>query len=580
MTIDTIFNAPVLNILAVLDQDEAIPELEDLLASACVDAMVQAVDNFEYLDNALSLDWDLVITGDGLRTRATLKALEKYQVETPVISVYRGHSTFRNNTLEGVAAFVDADDQVTLLATIADVLKNASPTHRSKDQYALTGPVATTLDYDPLTKLPVRVSFIEQVDEILRVAHRNKLEVGMIALKLDRFKVINERFGSRTGDLVLKEVAARLESCLFGGDVFARVGSHKFAVALQAIFKKSDVESIAQRIFSVFRKPVEVGDQKILLSPNVGYLLSHPEDVDAETLLLNAEAASLAARDRGGVRPCCFRTEMQQERERASAIEYDLQHALGRREFELYYQPKNDAKTGRVVGAEALLRWNHAEKGLIGPDEFIPILEHSGQVVRVGEWTLHAACCQWQHWRSQGVVGGDAQISVNISSVQFKAGNLEETVANALRDSELPGTCLDLEITESLLMHDIESVCETLNNLKAMGCSISIDDFGTGYSSLAYLKKFPIDYLKIDKSFIGDVMNDVDDASIASAIIDLAHNLRMEVIAEGVEDKNTLTFLVNKGCDYYQGYYASRPLPASAFRGHQARVTGNVVRLA
>lgn len=580
MTFNSIFSSHVLNVLAVLDSDESVSEIEDLLASACIDALVQPVENFEYLENALRLDWNLVVAGDGLRTTATVKMLKKLNIKTPLITLDKGYSVFRKKRLDGVSAVVASGNAVELLGAIAQVLEQSNDESRNKDQYSLTQPVSTTLNYDPLTKLPVRVPFIEQVDHILTVSHRNKLEVGVIALKLDRFKVINERFGSRVGDLVLREVATRLQGCLFGGDVLARVGSHKFAVALQAIFKKSDVEAVAERIFSVFRRPMHVAGQKLILSPSVGYLLSHKDECNAETLLLNAEAASIAARDRGGMRPCCFRTEMQQERERASAIEYDLQHALGRREFELYYQPKTCVATGTVVGAEALLRWNHAEKGLVGPESFIPILENSGQVVRVGEWALHAACCQWQHWRSRGVVGSESQVSVNISSLQFKAGNLEETVANALKDSELPGQCLDLEITESLLMHDVDSVRDTLNRLKAMGCSISIDDFGTGYSSLAYLKKFPIDYLKIDKSFIGDVLDDSDDASIATAIIDLAHNLRMKVIAEGVESQGILNFLSARGCDFYQGYHASRPLPAEAFVGHQARMAGNVVRLA
>ncbi|MCU0842349.1 MAG: EAL domain-containing protein [Thiobacillaceae bacterium] len=415
--------------------------------------------------------------------------------------------------------------------------------------------------HDALTGLPNRVLLRDRFEQAAAYAERDRTHVAMLFLDLDRFKVINDTLGHAAGDRLLQVVVERLRRCVRDSDTVSRQGGDEFILLLNDLHDLAAVERIAGEILARLAEVLEIDGHLLHASCSIGISL-YPEDGrDFDTLLQKADAAMYNAKDAGRNTYRFFDAAMNHQAQEHLLLQSRLRQALDGREFRLHYQPQFDIVSGAVVGVEALLRWRNAELGDVSPARFIPVAEDSGLIVPIGAWVLAEACRQAQAWRAAGLP--DLGISVNLSALQFRRTNLVETVAAALADSGLPPRLLELELTESILLQDVENTLHTVRQLKALGLRLSIDDFGTGYSSLSYLKRFAVDKLKIDQSFIRDIGTDPDDAAIVRAVIQLARSLRLETIAEGVETEEQLAFIRGEGCREVQGYLFSRPLPAA-----------------
>lgn len=426
--------------------------------------------------------------------------------------------------------------------------------------------------YDALTDLPNRILFEDRLTQALALVQPDQRTVGVLLLSLDRFKKINDTLGYAEGHRLLREVAARLTNCVRDGATVARFEGAEFALLSAQIGRTEGVLELISRINAALRMPFTLGAQELFVTLSIGISL-HPNDgKDAPTLLKNAGAALYRAKEQGGSNYQFYTADMNARALKRLALENSLRRALERLEFEVYYQPRVDVGTGRIVGAEALVRWRHPELGLISPAEFIPLAEDTGLIVLIGEWVLRVACARCTAWRDAGLA--PMSVAVNLSARQFQQPYLSAMVIGILQETGLGPHQLELELTESSIMQNAESAVRALGELKKAGVKIAIDDFGTGYSSLGYLKRLPIDMLKVDKSFVRDMTTDPDDATLVTAIIKLAHNLRLKVVAEGVETEEQLRFLRRLGCDEWQGYLCSEPLPAEAFeellRGERA----------
>jgi EAL domain-containing protein (putative c-di-GMP-specific phosphodiesterase class I) len=351
---------------------------------------------------------------------------------------------------------------------------------------------------------------------------------------------------------------------LRGEDTVSRLGGDEFVILQRFATDILDAQDLAHRVLLALREPFRVHEHELLVTPSIGISVFPMHGDTAQMLITRADAAMYNAKQAGRNTYRVFEADMSTFFPERLLLENDLRRAIARGEFELHYQPKVDVETGRVVGMEALLRWRHATRGLVAPAEFIPIAEDCGAIVEIGEWVLGEACRQNVRWQRAGAP--QLRVAVNISGVQFRQPDLLDTIAQALAASGLHPECLEIEITESVIMQDPSQMIVVLERLSKMGVHVSIDDFGTGYSSLSYLKRFPLDKLKIDRSFIRDISSDTEDAAITRAIIGLAHNLRLKVVAEGVETREQLEFLRTLGCDEYQGYYKSKPVPAAEFQ--------------
>lgn len=416
--------------------------------------------------------------------------------------------------------------------------------------------------YDTLTGLPNRVLLYDRLNQDMIEADRHEHLVAMMFLDLDRFKIINDTLGHETGDALLKEVAERLKTCVRAGDTISRLGGDEFTVVLANVAHVDDVAHVAQKIIDSFVPPFNIAGRELFISTSIGITLYPFDDNNLESLLRNADAAMYHAKEMGRNTFQFYTAELNRRTAKRLQLETALRHALERHELLLHYQPQVNLKTGRIIGAEALLRWQHPEMGLIPPLDFIPLAEETGLIIPIGEWVLRTACAQAKVWGDAGF--RHLQVAVNLSGRQFQHHNLAKLVKNVLKDTGLDPRYLDLELTESLLMHNTDTTLAAMDELHALGVAFSMDDFGTGYSSLSYLKRFPIDTLKIDQSFVRDIPQDPGDAAIAQAIIAMAHSLDIRVIAEGVETVKQLSFLRSHKCDGMQGYYFSKPVTAEA----------------
>jgi diguanylate cyclase (GGDEF)-like protein len=378
---------------------------------------------------------------------------------------------------------------------------------------------------------------------------------------LDRFKTINDSLGHQIGDQLLDAVAKRMQQSLRDADTISRLGGDEFIVLLPGT-DATGAAHVAQKVLRAAAEPHIVGTYQLNITPSIGISL-YPDDGDtAATLIKNADTAMYDAKAHGRNGYKFFTQSMNVAVVERLHLESGLREALSKEQFMLEYQPQIDIRSGKIIGAEALLRWRHPELGVIAPGRFIPIAEDTGLIVPIGQWVLFEACRQNRAWQTQGLA--HIPVAVNISSQQFRT-HLADTIVKILDQTGLDARYLELELTEGVVMHSTEMTLSTLRSLRAMGVAISIDDFGTGYSSLSYLKRFPINKLKIDRSFTRDIIVDPDDRAIATAIISMSHNLRLRVIAEGVETAEQLQVLREQGCDEAQGYFFSRPLPAAAF---------------
>ncbi len=413
--------------------------------------------------------------------------------------------------------------------------------------------------HDALTGLPNRLLFQDRLNQSLLLASRGHRQMAVMFLDLDRFKVINDTFGHHTGDELLKIVAERLGKILRQSDTVSRFGGDEFVILISDIDTPDHTANVATKIIEQFTLPVTIDQNELVVSPSIGISLFPDHGHDGVTLMKNADAAMYSAKESGRNNYKFYSAEMNAQAPYHLAIEGRMRKALDQLAFELHYQPRVALDSGAVVGAEALLRWNDPEHGEIPPSDFIPIAEESGLIIPLGEWALATACRQARAWRA---AGHQLRLSVNLSPHQFNHALLVDRVAQLLEESGLPGSALELELTESMLMQEAEQTIETLKRLKAIGVAIAIDDFGTGYSSLGYLKRFPIDILKVDKSFIRDLGSGGSDGAIIETIIALGNSLNIEVVAEGVETRQQLEFLQRHHCDAIQGYYFSKALPA------------------
>jgi diguanylate cyclase (GGDEF)-like protein len=415
--------------------------------------------------------------------------------------------------------------------------------------------------HDGLTGLPNRVLLDDRLDQAIVHAERNQQQFAVLVLDLDRFKFINDSLGHHAGDELLNEVAVRLRGVVREIDTVARIGGDEFVLVLGPTADKPDAVGVAQRVIEALSAPIKIAGVPLHISTSVGIAV-YPNDGTAPDKLIDyADAAMYCAKQRGRNHLQCFEPGMNKTTRDRVKLESDLHSALARQQFELHYQPKVDTATDDFRSAEALIRWHHPERGMIMPADFIPLAEECGLICAIGEWVLREVCRQCKAWQREGLPR--MRVAVNVSATQFRQGNLLSIIRQALDETGLDPRCLELELTESAVMTNPEESAAILQELSQMGVLVSVDDFGTGYSSMSYLRRLPIDNLKIDRGFVKDLMTRADDASIVQAIISLAHSLRLKVVAEGVETPEQLDSLRSMGCDQYQGFHFSPPLSAA-----------------
>jgi diguanylate cyclase (GGDEF)-like protein len=521
------------------------------IESTALDASFQSFLNFVHPDDRQRVN---AAIDDALANKA------QFLVEHRIVG-----NDGREVTVEQQAdvVFGDNDTPLRMIGTVQDV----SERKRTELQ------IHQLAYFDALTGLPNREHFRRNAERALRAAKRNNQRLALIFLDLDEFKYINDTLGHDAGDELLCNIADYLQHSVRTSDVVAkldmedsnrtalsRLGGDEFTVLLPDLTETEVAAKVAERILEKLRRPVKIQGKEFFITGSLGIALYPDDGHSVETLLKNADIAMYHAKQ-GGKNSYRFYARHMDERVQARlSMESKLKRALERDELALHYQAKVEIRSGRVTGVEALLRWDNPEMGQVSPARFIPVAEETGLIVPIGDWVLHTACRQAQRWREAGLV--PRSVAVNLSSHQFRRGGLIETVERALASTGWDPQWLELELTESVIMENAEETIRVLNRLKAMGISLSVDDFGTGYSSMAYLKRFPLDVVKIDRSFVNDIATDPNDATIVRAIIALARGLNLTSIAEGVETEQQLNFLREQGCDQIQGYLVNRPVPA------------------
>jgi len=414
--------------------------------------------------------------------------------------------------------------------------------------------------HDALTGLPNRTLLHDRIAQILAVCQHLHCKAALLLIDLDRFKNINESLNHDFGDHLLQLVAERLGECIRTFDTLARSGGDEFVVLMGEVHQLGEISAMAKKILAAMNQPFQIEAQEIIITCSVGISVFPDDGDNTQALLKNADVAMYRAKEQGRNNCQFYTQDMNVRTFETLVLENSLRHALARQQFRLYYQPQVDIASGAIIGVEALIRLQHPDLGMVSPANFIPIAEETGLIVPIGEWVIQEACRQAKAWHDLGHSG--LCVAVNLSARQFRQQELVRTVEQALAASGLPPGKLELELTESILMHDTEEILATLHQFKRMGLQLSIDDFGTGFSSLSYLKRFDVDKLKIDQSFVRDITNDPNDLSIVKAVIALGHSLNLKIIAEGVETSEQLALLRDNGCDEIQGYYFSRPRPA------------------
>ncbi len=456
-----------------------------------------------------------------------------------------------------------------LLQTVIGVGMIACLLEDEREAAELAGVEIEHLAYhDSLTGLPNRPLFIDRMIVALAQADRTNQSLAVLFLDLDRFKDINDSLGHAIGDTLLKAIAERVRRCVREGDTVARIGGDEFTLLIPKVESVEDAARVAQKVIEALKIPFIIADRELFVTTSIGMSLYPADGLDPDTLVRNADTAMYRAKEQGGDTYQLYAPAMNARALERLALENTLRRALLNNELVLHYQPLIDLRTKSVAGVEALIRWQHPEKGLLSPAHFISVAEVSGLIVPIGQWVLLTACRQMRAWQKR--TGQKVSISVNLSARQFQQPDLVEKIQAALEETGIPPSSLELEITESNAMQNAENTIHLLRELKALGVSIAMDDFGTGYSSLNYLKRFPIDTLKLDKMFVQDIATDKSDAAIVSAVIAMAHSLELEVVAEGVETEEQLAFLQEQNCDRIQGYLFSAPLTADELEDYLA----------
>ncbi len=502
------------------------------------------------MDDPRMTIWREVAASRGYRSCVALPLKTKSHI-FGALSIYAGEAN------------IFGEEEVELLDELANDLAYGIETLRTRIRHLEAEKKLEFLaHHDVLTGLPNRLLLRDRFEQAIAQANREHSGVAVIFLDLDNFKEVNDTLGHSYGDQLLVKVVERLRRCLRDSDTISRQGGDEFVVLLPLLNDLAVISGIAQHIVETFSDPFEINGYTVNTTFSIGVSLYPDDGKEFDTLLSNADTAMYQAKDSGRDTYRFFSEKMNIDAQEQLQLQGQLRHAVKNQEFVLYYQPQVDIASGRLVGAEALVRWQHPLQGLIPPAKFISLAERSGLIVPMGDWVLNEACNQAQKWRDNG---HNLVIAVNLSALQFKRGNLLDTVAHALKRSGLPAEMLELELTESILLQDVDAAIRMLHKLKSMGVKLSIDDFGTGYSSLSYLKRLAVNKLKVDQSFVRDLTEDSDSAAIVRAIVQLGHTLQLTVIAEGVETEEQLAFLRKHGCDEAQGYLYSRPVPANEF---------------
>jgi diguanylate cyclase (GGDEF)-like protein/PAS domain S-box-containing protein len=428
---------------------------------------------------------------------------------------------------------------------------------------ALTTKLAYIAQHDTLTDLPNKALLNDRLRQAIALAQRHHTALALLFLDLDRFKHINDSLGHSVGDRLLQSVALRLTECVRAADTVSRLGGDEFVILLSEVAHEQDAAVSADKLLQSIRMPYVLDDHELHVTASIGIVV-HPGDGTAvEELLQNADSAMYEAKNRGRNNYQFYRSDLNSTASERQSLESGLRHAIERQELHLYYQPIVNLSTGVIAGVEVLIRWQHPTLGLVLPDRFISIAEESGLIVPIGRWVLREACGQAKAWQDAGLPG--IRLAVNISAVELRSKEFVTGVETILADTGFDPRCLELELTETFLMQDSKSTSVVLSAIKALGVQLALDDFGTGYSSLSYMRRFPIDTLKVDRSFVRDLTLDTSDASVVRAVINMGRSLHMRVVAEGVEAAGQLVFLKEHGCSEAQGYHYSGPLPAAEF---------------
>ena len=412
--------------------------------------------------------------------------------------------------------------------------------------------------YDTLTNLANRRLFQDRLEQTIERCQRYGSNAALLYLDLDNFKRVNDTLRYQAGDNLLCEVAARLSGCVRKEDTVGRPGGDEFAIVLNGVSTPADAGAVAQKIINKLREPITIGKHPIIVTTSIGITVFPIDGTDANVLMQNADLAMYKAKERGRNNCQFYSEDLNANKENRLCTEYDIRQAITGQQFELYYQPKVSLKTHQIVGVESLIRWNHPTRGLLAPDEFIPIAEDNGSIIEIGTWVIEEAC------RACNTItrstGAPLDVAINILPRQFRDPDLVTTMRRSIREQNLQPNNIEVEITETMLMQDVEAAQATVVKLSELGVKLAIDDFGTGYSSLNYLRRFPIDTVKIDRSFVMDLPSNTDDLAITRAVIAMAHQLKMEVVAEEVETKDQMDFLAAEECEYAQGYLFSKAI--------------------
>jgi diguanylate cyclase (GGDEF)-like protein len=418
--------------------------------------------------------------------------------------------------------------------------------------------------YDTLTELANRRLFNDRLQQAVEHCRRHRQRAALLYLDLDQFKRVNDTLGHEAGDALLREVADRLLNCVRKEDTVGRPGGDEFTILLYDVDEPDHAGQVAEKILRTLQQPISLSGHQLVVTTSIGITVIPDDGVDPAALLKNADLAMYRAKEKGRNNYQFYSEELNTNAVRRLRTEYELRRALERSEFELHFQPVVRLTDQSIVGVECLLRWNHPERGPVPPDDFISIAEDTGAIVEIGNWVIEEACAAGRLMTEQR--GAPVSIAVNISPRQFRDPELVSTIRHSLRRARLEPACLELEITETMLMGDVEAASEIVRRLHKLGIRLAIDDFGTGYSSLNYLKKFPISTVKVDRSFVADIPESSDDMEITAAVIAMAHRLKMQVVAEGVETQAQLDFLAEQDCDFAQGYLFSHALPLQDIR--------------
>ena len=536
-------------ILIVEDESIIAEDISDSLISLGYKITGMVYSGEEAIEAAAKFRPDLVLMDVNLQGEidgitATAEIRSRFRIPVVYLTAYADENTLRRvNATKPFGYIVKPFEEKNLHTTIQLAL------HRH--------------EYDSLTNLPNRSLLREQLNQVLEKQKELPAMIPVITLSLDRINRINSTLGHDIGDSVLCKVAQRLSNCRENINIVARLEAAEFAIVIQPVTEKQDAAKIAQNILDIVAQPMMVKGSELYLTASIGISLSPSDASDGDQLLKNAYTAMYNSQQQGGNNYQFYIAKVANSSINIFTQETCLRNALKRSEFEVYYEPQIEIKTGKIIGAEALVRWNHPERGRVSPGEFIPMAEEMGLIAPLGEWVLETACRQTKAWQIQGLP--PLRVAVNLSARQFEQKNLTERVSQILRETNLDPKCLELELTEGLILQEETAANQAFTAWRDMGIRIAIDDFGTGYSSLSYPKRFPFDAIKIDKSFIRDIADDRQNAAITIAIIQMAHYMNMTVIAEGVENESELAFLCAHECDEIQGYFFSPALPRAEF---------------